>query len=303
MTGVPSSTWFTVSPEWGWLIMLYFFFGGLAGGCYFLAALIDLFGRAEDRPLARLGYYTVMPCVMACGVLLLVDLSRPERFWHLFVETHTMLPMFKPWSPMSVGSWALPTFGVFALLSFLGALSEAGHLSWQAPRRLRPPRLPGKFVAVVGALLGLFVAGYTGVLLAVTNRPIWADTPLLGMLLLVSATSISAALMFFLAQRARLMSRGVGALQRIGFWVIVLELVVLIAVIISLGPVARAWLNAWGLLLLLGVGLSVGTVPLALGSRKDRPSGVATSVAPLCVIAGGLILRSVIVFSSEGISL
>jgi protein NrfD len=240
---------------------------------------------------------------LACGVLLLVDLSRPERFWHLFVETHTFLPMFKPWSPMSVGSWALPTFGVFALLSFLGALSEAGRLSWQAPRRWRPPRAAGKFVAVVGALLGLFVAGYTGVLLAVTNRPIWADTPLLGMLLLVSATSISAALMLFLAQRARLMPRGVGALQRIGIWVIALELVVLIAVMISLGPVARAWLNAWGLLLLLGVALSVGTVPLALRSRKDGLSGVAATIAPLCVLAGGLILRSVIVFSSEGISL
>ena len=35
MNGVPSSTYFTVSPEWGWLITLYFFFGGLAGGAYF----------------------------------------------------------------------------------------------------------------------------------------------------------------------------------------------------------------------------------------------------------------------------
>ena len=55
MNGVPSSTYFTVSPEWGWLITLYFFFGGLAGGAYFLAALIDFFGQPEDRPLARLG--------------------------------------------------------------------------------------------------------------------------------------------------------------------------------------------------------------------------------------------------------
>ena len=48
-------------PDWGWLIVFYFFFGGLAGGCYFLAALIDLFGRPEDRPLARLGYYIAFP--------------------------------------------------------------------------------------------------------------------------------------------------------------------------------------------------------------------------------------------------
>ena len=63
MNGIPSSTYFSAPPDWGWLIVLYFFFGGLAGGCYFLASLIDLFGRPEDRPLSRLGYYISFPCV------------------------------------------------------------------------------------------------------------------------------------------------------------------------------------------------------------------------------------------------
>ena len=45
MNGVPSSTWFTTAPDWGWYIVLYFFIGGLAGGCYFLAAVIDLCSR------------------------------------------------------------------------------------------------------------------------------------------------------------------------------------------------------------------------------------------------------------------
>ena len=35
MNTVPSSTFFSAPPEWGWLIALYFFFGGLAGGSYF----------------------------------------------------------------------------------------------------------------------------------------------------------------------------------------------------------------------------------------------------------------------------
>ena len=58
-----------------------------------------------------------------------------------------------------------------------------------------------KVIAVIGGLVGFYVAGYTGVLLAVTNRPIWSDTPLLGMLFVVSAASISAALMILLAQQ------------------------------------------------------------------------------------------------------
>ena len=61
MNTVLSSTFFSAPPDWGWLIVFYFFFGGLAGGCYFLAVLIDFFGRPEDRPLARLGYYIAIP--------------------------------------------------------------------------------------------------------------------------------------------------------------------------------------------------------------------------------------------------
>jgi hypothetical protein len=35
-------------------------------------------------------------------------------------------------------------------------------------------------------------------------------------------------------------------LHRMDTWIIVLELIVVIAVMISLGPVLQAWLNAWG---------------------------------------------------------
>ena len=70
MNGIPSSTYFSAPPDWGWLIALYFFFGGLAGGSYFLASLIDLFGRPEDRPLSHLGYYIPFPCVLLSGLLL-----------------------------------------------------------------------------------------------------------------------------------------------------------------------------------------------------------------------------------------
>ena len=80
MNGIPSSTFFSAPPDWGWLIVLYFFFGGLAGGCYFLASLIDLVGRPEDRPLARLGYYIAFPCVIVSALLLILDLDSAAAF-------------------------------------------------------------------------------------------------------------------------------------------------------------------------------------------------------------------------------
>src|SRR5580765_5942422 len=165
MNGVPSSTYFSAPPEWGWLIVFYFFLGGLAGGSYFLASLIDLFGRPEDRPLARLGYYISFPCILVSGLLLIVDLGRPERFWHMLIQSNTYRPIFKYWSPISVGAWALLIFGAFCLVSFLAALVEDNRLAWPAGRRFRPPGLLASLVAAIGGLLGFFVAGYTGILL------------------------------------------------------------------------------------------------------------------------------------------
>src|SRR5262249_32635450 len=81
------STFFTESPHWQCLIILYFFIGGLAGGCYFVASLIDLAGRPTDRPLARLGYLLAFPAVVICGLLLIADLGRPERFWHMLLQS------------------------------------------------------------------------------------------------------------------------------------------------------------------------------------------------------------------------
>ena len=310
MIDAPSSTWFTVNPHWQWYIVLYFFVGGLAGGCYFIAALIDHLGRLEDRPLARLGYYIAFPCVLLSGVLLTVDLSRPMRFWHMLIERNTFEPMFKAWSPMSFGSWALLVFGFFSFISFMAALAEEdrlrwrvlGRLRWPVFRALRPPAVAARIVAAIGGIAGLFIAGYTGILLAVTNRPIWSDTPLLGMLFIVSAASSSTALLMLLAQRYGWRALpGVAALERMDGLVLALELFVLVAVVVSLGPALRGWLNVWGLLLLFGVigpGLSA---PLVLSWRHRQLADSNLATIATLVLIGGFLLRVVVIFSSEAI--
>lgn len=321
MIDAPSSTWFSAGPHWGWFIALYFFVGGLAGGCYFLAALIDLIGRPEDRPLARLGYYLAFPCVVVSSLLLTADLGRPPRFWHMLIQSNTYRPMFKYWSPMSIGSWALLIFGLFSFLSFLGALADdepssrkalADHgrirwpalrtigARWPALRRLRAPSPLGRAIAVIGAIVGLYIAGYTGVLLAVTNRPIWSDTPLLGMLFMVSAASTSAALIILLAHRSGWTLPGLADMHRMEDWSIALELLVLLAVMVSLGPVLRAWLNVWGLLLLIVILLGM-VAPLALSWRARRVQELSMATAAVLVLVAGLLLRVVIVFSSGAV--
>jgi len=300
MNDAPSSTWFTTGPHWGWYIALYFFFGGLAGGSYFLAALIDLFGRREDRPLAHLGYYVAFPCVAVSGLLLTVDLGKPLRFWHMLIESNTYRPMFKYWSPMSIGSWVLLTFGLFTLASFLGALAEEDRIPWPALRKLRAPAAPGLVVELLGGISGFYVASYTGVLLGVTNRPIWSDTPLLGMLFVVSAASTSAALMILVAHRSALTLPGLADLHRMERWVVAFELLVFIAVVVSLGPVLSAWLNGWGLLLLIVVAMGM-IAPLFLAWRRSPIRDVSMSTTAILVLIAGFLLRVAIVFSSERI--
>lgn len=300
MNPIPSSTFFSAPPEWGWLIALYFFFGGLAGGCYFIAVMIDLFGRIEDRPLARSGYFISFPALVISGILLILDLHRPERFWHMMLEPNTFMPVFKPWSPMSLGSWALLVFGFFSFIAFLGALTESGRLSWLSARRLRPPGAAGTVLALIGGFFGFYVAGYTGVLLAVTNRPIWSDTPLVGMLFIVSAASISAALLILLADRYRWRVPILHALHRMDAWVVALELIVMIAMIVSLGSVSRAWLNGWGALLFIAVVIGM-IVPLALYWRRSWLGELNFTATAALVLLGGFLLRLVIVFSAEAV--
>ena len=86
------------TPDWGMLIVWYFFLGGIAGGAYFTAAIADNFGGDRDRSVARAGYLVALPLVAACGLLLIADLGVPTRFLH-------MLGAFKFWDPMSIGAW------------------------------------------------------------------------------------------------------------------------------------------------------------------------------------------------------
>jgi formate-dependent nitrite reductase membrane component NrfD len=296
-----SDTFVTASPEWGWLIIFYFFFGGIAGGSYAIAALIYLAGAPEDRPLGRIGFYVSFPAVLLCAPLLIVDLTRPERFWHMMIQSETLLPMFKWWSPMSVGSWALAVFGAFSFLSFLAALAEDDRLPIRALGALHQG-IFGKVFVALGAVFAFFLASYTGVLLSVTNRPIWADTNLLGLLFLLSGASTAAALMILLAGRRRgVPGPALRSLHRFDDWVMVLELLVLVVLVISLGAVATAWLNAWGVLLVVGVVLAGILVPLLL-HRRHFLGSLSIPGASILVLIGGFILRAVVVLSSEAIN-
>src|SRR3954466_13080397 len=308
-----SDTFFTASPHWTWWILLYFFIGGIAGTAFMLAALLDWSSGTREQsraalpatpaPTVRHGYYLAFIGVCLGGLFLSIDLTRPLRFWHMLIQNHTGKPMFKAWEPMSVGSWALLLFGLFSFLAALSVSAEdRPNLRLLASAPIRWLRRPGPWavVAVLGSFFGLFIAGYTGVLLAVTNRPVWADSHLLGLLFLVSGTSSGASALVLLAVRGRVAEPStVGWLVWFDCNVLRLELLVLIAFLISLGSVARVYLSWWGVLLLVGVvGLGI-LLPLRDERRTHTPRQVARTAS--LVLLGGFLLRMVVLLSSDQI--
>jgi formate-dependent nitrite reductase membrane component NrfD len=196
---------------------------------------------------------------------------------------------------------------IFGLFSFLATLSVLGqdwpklNLLQSAPVRFLRRPAPAAVIALLGTIAGLFIAGYTGVLLAVTNRPVWADSHLLGLLFLVSGVSTGASALVLLAVRRRLVEPGtVGWLVWFDCNVLRLELLVLIAFLISLGSVARVYLSWWGVVLLVGVVGPGILLPLIEERRATHTPRQVARIASL-VLVGGFLLRMVVLLSSEQI--
>jgi formate-dependent nitrite reductase membrane component NrfD len=280
---------FVAPPQWEWYIVWYFFLGGLAGGAYALGAILRALGDRRDAPLARLAFLVTLPALAICPILLTLDLGRPSRFWHMLVDSRTLGLTFKYWSPMSVGAWVLVVFSAFAFVSFLEAL-----LGEERFGLLRGAF--GRLFTIVGAFFGLFLAGYTGVLLSVSNQPIWSDTWTVGGLFLASGLSVAAAVLMLLAWLSSPGSSTGAKLARAHRYFILLELALLLVFFVSLGAVGARfleprWLLLWGLVL-------VGTlVPLAL--RRSEHRGASPVLASCLVLVGALALRIVVIFGAQ----
>jgi formate-dependent nitrite reductase membrane component NrfD len=279
---------FAAPPQWEWYIIWYFFLGGLAGGAYALGAILRLMGNPRDAGLARLAFLISFPALVLCPILLTLDLGQPLRFWHMLIDSRTMMPTLKYWSPMSVGAWVLLIFSVFSFVSFLEALGVIGTALRGAGGAL--------FVAV-GGFFGLFLAGYTGILLSVSNQVMWSDTWALGGLFLASGLSVATAAIELLARLRPTPVTGENKLWRADRFFIVLELALLVVFFVSLGAVGGRFLDPRWLVLWIVV-LAGTLVPLAI--RLGAPGRHARALlACLLVLIGGFALRVVVIFSAQ----
>jgi formate-dependent nitrite reductase membrane component NrfD len=289
---------------WPWYyVAVYFFLGGIAAGSYLLAAIADVFGDSEeDAPLIKTGHYLALALVIICPILLVADLGRPERFWR-------MMTQFKWDSPVSLGSWGLFLFGLFCALSAAIWLAKDGYFEKGPLKALNPigqelHRLPRRLIARIGAFFGIFVAGYTGVLLSSTTNPFWNSNQFLGITFLASALSTAIAIVSIL-----LIWQGHSKLISLhnfrNLWLIVLGFEVFL--------VAWEIFHEEGAILLTGqflftfviavavIGVLIPLALLAWNVGRPMSTGLLMAIA-IMVLVGGFFLRySVLVAGQESI--
>ncbi len=293
---------FVAPPHWYWYILGYFFLAGISGGAYALGAMLRFWGSPRDEGAARIAFLISFPALILCPILLTVDLGQPLRFWHMMIDTGPAsfgALNFKAWSPMSLGVWGLLLFGIFSLVSFLEALALGGRrypLSEVVVSTLKGSL--GTAWLIVGTVLALFIAAYTGVLLSVSNQPVWSDTWALGGLFLASGLSGAAATTVLL-----LRGRAEGSAPKLAeadAYFVILEVVLLAIFLLTVAIAGTAGRLFWppGLILWLIV---LAGLALPLGSHYrvgglERVSPLATAVV---VLVGVLALRAAVIFGAQ----
>ncbi len=280
------------SSYYGWLIVAYFFIGGLASALPFIANIVDLFGRREDRGVVRAGRYIALLGALVSPFLLIGDLHTPRRWYN-------MLRIYRGTSPMSIGAWALTTFGTFTgIVAFGQALDD--WLGWALGRWI------ARIFTWPAALAGGIVSLYTGTLIAATNIPLWTSGfPYLSSLFASSAVSTATATLMLAAQ----VTRASSSTRRRLAW---LGLVAGSSVLIFASLIARHWrrfkmdaplrvptLQFGWRVGVLGMGILVPLVVHTLEAIKGSTLSTLSTVAAISTLVGGFILRSVFIFGGN----
>ena len=156
------------TPIWSGIIACYLFLGGLGGGAFATSAFLA-WRHPEAVTMRKLGHW-IAPIVVIVGLVLLMfdakaGLHNPLRFALLLTNFGSV---------MTWGVVILAAFTVVALVALIMDLVKRRVPMW---------------LEIVGAVLGICVAIYTGCLLGVCKTfPLW-NTALLPILFLVSAMS------------------------------------------------------------------------------------------------------------------
>ncbi|MGD9613870.1 MAG: NrfD/PsrC family molybdoenzyme membrane anchor subunit [Alphaproteobacteria bacterium] len=268
--------------HYGWMVSGYIFVAGVAGSAQIIATVAEMTDGGMNTRIVRNGRYIALGGAVVGAGLLIADLHTPTRFYN-------MLRIFRPTSPMSIGSYVLTTFGAFsALLAAAQLRRDLGAEPGILDRAAWIAQIPA-------ALTGAAISTYTGPLLAATSTPLWAALPkLLPAVFGASAMASAAA--------ALLLTTPGGAerepLRRIELVASTVEIAILVLI--------PTKLRIEGVRTTIGIGpvLAAACVPLieygaqTVAGRASRAPRFGT-LAAAAVLGGAFLLRHLVLQSGN----
>lgn len=294
---------------WGWQPALYLFLGGMGAGAFIMAAVLFLIDKVKHQRIICASMWASLVSLAIGLLLLLTELISPVRgllMWRSFGH-------FTSW--MTYGAWgafaAMMVFGLSALLATKPfGVWLAKKCKWFDAHGMKLRRV----LAVIGIVLGCFVAVYTGMLLkSAGSVPLW-DTLLLPCLFTVSAFDTGVALVELIAlslsKKEALASNARILMERIVVVLVLVEGVVITVFLASMfagdmssaigrtGAVSASLLVSgnlaglfWVLVVLLGLvtPLAMAIVGLVAHKKKKALSDSCEKSLIACGALGALI--------------
>jgi len=306
---------------WVWPIACYLFLGGLGGGILFVAGILEA--------IYHRGYYLafgVLAAVVFLGIgsfLLVFELGQPKVFLRVFLSGTAII---------RYGAVMLVLAMVFGFVWFLFYLPPEWNLfffSWTWIRDI---------CTFCMTILGLGIMVYTGVLLStMKSKPFW-NTPALPVLFTVSALSTATAFLAFTVGMWPAFDALLGSPEVVAFIsyygselglpfvrdvfdtdreffastlhfydriLIIAETIILLIYVLGMRAsgnttaktVALEWISGSKAMLFWVGMICVGLlIPLMLYGTGGVASGI---IAPVFVLAGGLLLRFLVVYSDK----
>jgi formate-dependent nitrite reductase membrane component NrfD len=142
-----------IQTEWGWLVAIYLFLGGVGGGAYTIAAINGFLGETLE-PATIVGLWISFPALIIGSLCLLADLGSPSR---------AVLAGLKPGTSwIARGFWIISIFMILAmahtaLLLFTDISASAGG------------RTLINIISVAGIVFAVSTMAYTGILLGASK--------------------------------------------------------------------------------------------------------------------------------------
>jgi hypothetical protein len=264
----------TKPPNWHGLVTLDMVLNNMSTGLFLVAAVGELLDPVAFGPLTPLAYPLALLFLLGDLVCLVLDLGDPKRFHH-------MLRVWKPSSPMSLGTWVLTAYAVpVTLLAAASLLPFA--LGGVGLDLVRPALL------ALGTVLAVAAAAYKGVLFSTTAQRGWEEARWMGGYLVNSALCLGAVELLLLAALAGHEPALMDGLRLAARLLLALNLVAIMLLAKDVrGPLSAArGPDGIASLALLAIGAGV-LVPFVLVGATG-PAGVAVALALMLVGAGAV---------------